>query len=298
MGRSSSRSRRENKGVYNETISVPKNRTHLTIEGATGTSGDVVITAGHAHGMINPATGAVYGTQGSATATFRPADLTVSGIKFVNSFNPADHPEIDQYSTQAVALAAMGDRQSYTNCQFIGIQDTVLAKSSAPTEQTRQYFSYNYISGSVDFIFGDATAVFDRNYIYEIDRGPTLGGNVLAPNTDSSKKYGLLINNATLDSSAAANTFTLGRTWHNTPTAVGQTLVRNSILPAGIKVAEPWTAIDPVNFPWQMGRFTEYKNSGPGSGVNSNRPQMSDAQVAEYTTAKALAGTDGWDPTW
>jgi pectin methylesterase-like acyl-CoA thioesterase len=186
----------------------------------------------------------------------------------------------------------------YTNCQFIGIQDTVLAKSSAPTEQTRQYFSYDYITGSVDFVFGDATAVFDRDYLYEIDRGSVLGGNVVAPNTDSSKKYGLLIANSTLDSTAAANTFTLGRTWHNTSTAVGQTLVRNSLLPVGIKSAEPWTAIDPVNFPWTMGRFSEYHNGGAGSGVNSNRPQLSDSQAADYTTAAYLAGDDGWDPAW
>jgi hypothetical protein len=47
-----------------------------------------------------------------------------------------------------------------------------------------------------------------------------------------------------------------------------------------------------------MGRFSEYHNGGAGSGVNSNRPQLSDSQAADYTTAAYLAGDDGWDPAW
>ena len=32
--------------------------------------------------------------------------------------------------------------------------------------------------------------------------------------------------------------------------------------------------------------------------MNSNRPQMSDATAANYTVAKYLAGSDGWNPVF
>lgn len=32
--------------------------------------------------------------------------------------------------------------------------------------------------------------------------------------------------------------------------------------------------------------------------MNSNRPQLTDAQASDYTVEKYLAGTDGWNPVW
>jgi pectin methylesterase-like acyl-CoA thioesterase len=292
------------KGIYHEAITVPANRRGLTIKGATGNASDVVIYNDRAHGMAKPG-GGVYGTQGSATATFRASDMTVTGVKIMNTFNPSQHPEIGPYDTQAVALAAIGDRQVYSNSQFISTQDTVLVKATAPTAQTRQYFRDVYIKGTVDYLFGDATAVFDHSYLEQTDRGRGLGGNIVAPNTDSSKKYGILITNSTIASKSAADTFTLGRPWHNTPTAIGQTLIRDSVLPIGIKKAAPWTDMMP-DFSWRSARFFEYNNTGPGtfpdrclSGCGpSSRPELSAAQAGDYTAAKYLAGTDGWNPTW
>ncbi|WP_430379240.1 pectinesterase family protein [Streptomyces sp. B1-3] len=38
----------------------------------------------------------------------------------------------------------------------------MLAKSPVATDQTRQYFRNVFIQGSIDFTFGNATAVFDQ----------------------------------------------------------------------------------------------------------------------------------------
>jgi hypothetical protein len=38
---------------------------------------------------------------------------------------------------------------------------------------------------------------------------------------------------------------------------------------------------------WTDGRFFEYQNTGPGAGVNANRPQLSDGQATEYTPQEA-----------
>ena len=39
-----------------------------------------------------------------------------------------------------------------------------------------------------------------------------------------------------------------------------------------------------------------YRNTGTGAGVNSNRPQVTDAQAPTYTPERYLAGSDGWNP--
>jgi hypothetical protein len=43
-------------------------------------------------------------------------------------------------------------------------------------------------------------------------------------------------------------------------------------------------------------RFYEYKNTGAGATINSNRRQMSDSMAANYTPQKYLAGSDVWNP--
>jgi pectin methylesterase-like acyl-CoA thioesterase/polygalacturonase len=282
------------KGTYHETVTVPVTRKHLTIEGATGNPEDVVITYGNAAGTKKP-DGTTYGTLGSATASFLAADLTVLNVTIANSFDPAAQPTVT--GTQAVALAAEGDRQVYRNDRFLGRQDTLLAWSPAATAQTRQYFYSDFIAGTVDFIFGNATAVFNHVNIQASDRGAKAGGLngfLTAANTESSKKYGFLITGSTVFSSAAADTYYLGRPWHPTSTAVAQVVIRDTVLPAAVKKAAPWT--DMSGFSWKSARFASYHNSGPGSGAAADSPQLSDAAAADYTAQKYLAGTDGWNP--
>ncbi len=69
---------------------------------------------------------------------------------------------------------------------------------------------------------------------------------------------------------------------------------RESSLSATITTAQPWTNMGTAT--WQNARFYEYKNTGSGATKNSNRTQLTDAQAANYTPQKYLAGTDGWNP--
>ncbi|MDX3629139.1 pectinesterase family protein [Streptomyces europaeiscabiei] len=280
-------------GVYHEVISVPKGKSWLTIESVSGKRGDVIIHNSRCNGMINPSTGAKYGTQGSAVATFRPPNLTVRNLTISNTFNRAAHPEISPYETQAVAVAAMGDRQVFRNVSIMSHQDTLLVKGETPTTQARQYFVGCFIRGDVDFIFGNATAVIDRSSIQAL---PWPGGTVLAPNTDYRKKYGILIIRSRITTAGVPNdTMHLGRPWKNAPEVSPQAVVRQTEIAAGIKDAQPWTNMVP-DYPWQSARFKEYWNWGDGTGFGPNSPQMSDSEAASYTAEKYLAGTDGWDP--
>ncbi|MFC7261745.1 pectinesterase family protein [Streptomyces lutosisoli] len=281
-------------GTYTEIVNVPVSKTGLTIKGATGNAEDVVITYDRAAGYTD-ASGNKYGTLGSSVATFSASNLTVTGITVRNTFDKAAHPEITD--TQAVAVTAQGDRQTFTNDRFISRQDTVLNWSPSSTGQYRQYFYSSFISGDVDFVFGNATAVYDRVNIQLRDSGAAAGGLngfLSAPNTSSAKTYGILVTGSSVSSSAAANTYYLGRPWHPTSDAVGQLVIRQTSLPAAVKVAGPWT--DMSGYSWKNARFFEYKNTGAGATVNSNRPQLTDSQASNYTAQKYLAGTDGWNP--
>jgi len=144
----------------------------------------------------------------------------------------------------------------------------------------------SYVEGTVDFIFGGGTAVFNASTIYEKRAS---GGPITAAKTDAGNAYGFLFYKSTINGAAAGKT-QLGRPWG----ADAQVLYRESSLSATIATAQPW--IDMSSNSWKKARFTEYRNTGSGATTNGNRPQLPDSQAANYTPQKYLAGSDGWNP--
>ncbi|MDS0139512.1 MULTISPECIES: pectinesterase family protein [unclassified Amycolatopsis] len=280
-------------GTYREVISVPSGKTGITMRGTTGKAADVVIDYDNASGTKKP-DGSTYGTSGSATATIAANGFTATALTFRNSFDRGAHPEIKD--TQAVAVKTTGDRMVFDNVTFLGHQDTLYADTAAVGTIGRQYYRSCAISGDVDFLFGRATAVFDRVTITALDRGSSSNNGFLtAASTRRSNPYGFLITGSKVLSSAADASFYLGRPWHpgGDVDAIAQVLIRETSLPAAIKQA-PWT--DMSGFSWKDARFTEYRNTGPGAGTGTDRPQLPAAQAGNYTPQKYLAGGDGWNP--
>ena len=168
--------------------------------------------------------------------------------------------------------------------------------SRAAGVRARSYLRRCHVEGDVDFVFGRGTAVFDRCRIFSSTRAPdTDNGYVTAASTDVDNPYGLLFTGCSFTSDAPPGTVYLGRPWHpsNDPNAVGQTVVRNSWLGPHIAAA-PWT--DFGTWSWRDARYAEYRNCGPGAAVQADRPQLGDAEAADFTVAAYLAGPDGWAP--
>ena len=279
-------------GTYHEVITVPASKTGITLRGTTGKAADVVIDYDNASGTKKP-DGSTYGTTGSATATIAANGFTATALTFRNSFDRTAHPEIT--ATQAVAMKATGDRMVFDNVTFLGHQDTLYADTAAVGTVGRQYYRDCSISGDVDFLFGRATAVFDRATITALDRGSNPNGYLTAASTRRTNAYGFLIVGSKVVSAAANASFYLGRPWHPSGDvdAIAQVVVRETVLPAAIK-ATPWT--DMSGFSWQDARFFEYRNTGPGAGTGADRPQLTAAQAATFTAQRYLAGGDGWNP--
>jgi pectin methylesterase-like acyl-CoA thioesterase len=267
------------KGTYTGRVVVPSNKSNLVFTGATGVATDVVITASRPQSTD--------GAEGSATVYLMSKNIDMRNLTIRN-----DYDEAANGASQALALYAAGDRQTFHNIRVIGDQDTLLTWGT----NVRQYFYGSYIEGDVDFIYGNGTAVFDNCEIFSSTRNSSNNGYVTASATPGAKTYGILIVNSRLTSDGAAGTVYLGRPWHpgGDTTANPQVLIRNSVLGAHIRTSQPWT--DMSGFSWQDARLFEYKNTGAGATVNSNRPQMSDATAANYTAQKYLAGSDGWNP--
>lgn len=268
-------------GTYHGQVQIPASKSGITLQGATGTSADVIITGGTPQSTAGPA--------GSATVYNLARNSTIKGLTMQNTYGAG---------SQALAVYAAGDRQVYRNVQMKGYQDTFLSWGGTGASQVRQYVYKSYISGAVDFIYGNGAVVIDSSTIESLNIGSSANnGYVTAAATDDSNTYGFLITRSVLKSSAPAQTVALGRCWHagNASDAIGQVLVRDSTIGSHIRQSGAWQ--DMSGWSWKTCRFNEYNNTGAGrTNGTTDRPQMSAATAAGYTAAKYLAGSDGWNP--
>ncbi|MEU1126140.1 pectinesterase family protein [Streptomyces sp. NPDC005899] len=284
-------------GVYRGTVTVPAARTGLTLIGASGDPRDTVIVHGNAAGTPKPDGSGTYGTSGSATTTVQAADFTARDLTFANDWLRADHPGYT--GTQAVAIKVMGDRSAFHRCRFLGHQDTLYADSPSLTAFARQYYRDCYLEGDVDFVFGRATAVYDRCHFRTLTRTDLASapyGFVFAPSTARANPHGFLVVRSRVTSTAPDAYYKLARPWvpSSDLTAHPMLTVRDSHLGAGIDAAAPYGTMS-AGFPWQEQRFAEYRNTGPGARVTvpGDRPRLSRSQARSHTPAQWLGD---WRP--
>jgi pectinesterase len=106
---------------------------------------------------------------------------------------------------QAVALHVEGDRVFFEKCEIRGNQDTMyLARENA-----RHYFKNCLISGTTDFIFGEATAFFDQCEIRS-----KKSSYITAASTSKGVQHGFVFINCKLTSvDVTPKSVYLGRPW-------------------------------------------------------------------------------------
>ncbi|HEX8490051.1 MAG TPA: pectinesterase family protein, partial [Chthoniobacterales bacterium] len=111
-------------------------------------------------------------------------------------------------SAKGVALGCYADRTIFDGVRVLGHQDALLVDGRA-----RHYFRESFIAGDTDFIFGDATAVFERCTIQS--RGH---GYITAADTARDIANGLIFLDCTLaNGTAPSQSVVLGRPWFWAP---------------------------------------------------------------------------------
>ena len=223
----------------------------------------------------------VKGVDGKPIGTFRTPsvqidadDFTAENITFENSAGPVG---------QALAVRVDGDRVVFRNCRFLGWQDTILLNRG------RHYFENCYIAGHVDFIFGAATAFFERCHLHALK-----DGYLTAASTPDNQPYGFVFSNCKITAETPNVKTYLGRPWRAySAVTFLNTEMTESVRPEGW---HNW------NFPdrEKTVRYAEFGSTGPGSRTAARVPwsrRLTKGEAKAITPKKVLAGTDGWNPT-
>ncbi|SIT94446.1 pectinesterase family protein [Pontibacter indicus] len=257
-------------GVYKEKLVLPTSKTMVKL---VGENVQHTILTYDDYASKKNRFGEEMGTTGSTSFFVFGDDFSAENITFENSAGPVG---------QAVAVRIDGDRVMFTNCRFLGNQDTLYPHG----EKSRQYYKNCYIEGTTDFIFGWSTAVFENCEIFS-KKG---GSYVTAASTLEGAPYGFVFLNCRLTGDAPKDSYYLGRPWR--PHA--KTVFINSYLGPHIK-PEGWHNWNKPEAE-QTTFYAEYKSKGPGAKAGKRvkwSHQLSKKQLADYTLEKIF---DGWIP--
>lgn len=257
------------KGVYKEKLVIPASKINVSLIGADG-----AVISGDDYANKPNRFGEKMGTSGSSTCYIYASDFTCENITFENTAGRVG---------QAVACFVGGDRVFFRRCRFLGNQDTLCNFG----KHSRQYFEDCYIEGTVDFIFGSSTAVFNRCVIHSLGRG-----YLTAPSTPQDVPYGYVFVDCRLTAADGVEKVYLGRPWRPYGKSVFIRCEMGShILPVGW---HNWKKPESEKTCF----FAEYKSSGPGAASKKERVAFSHQlkNLKDYSIEKILAGTDGWSP--
>jgi len=265
-------------GIYHERMIVTQNHTNITLVGMGNSPSDVVIT----NGLNAKQAGGTFFTE---TAEINGDGFEADNITFENSAGNTG---------QAVAAAVRADRVIFKHCRFVGHQDTLFA------DYGRQYYVDSYIEGGVDFIFGNAAAVFDHDEIHA--NGPGFLTAQSRTSADQTTGYVIVDSKVTssMEQDAAVNpdaprrdTISLGRPWR----PYSRVVYIRTELPADV-IPEGWNSWGRMSSDLHA-YYAEYQDSGPGANPAARVPwshQLTAKEAALYMPKVFLAGKDGWDP--
>jgi pectin methylesterase-like acyl-CoA thioesterase len=235
------------------------------------------------------------GTGKSGTVTLSGDDFLAENLTIANDFEKR-HERTNQGS-QAVALHVTGDREIFRRVRFLGFQDTLYADSklchtpgvTGTCHAARQYYSDCYIEGHVDFIFGDAKAVFDK---CEIHTMPHVMDTITAQSrTRPEEDSGYVFRDCTVTAAEGSEDILLGRPWRAYSTVIFlNTDFKAPLDPAGWK--EWGTSLATSD-------YAEFNSHGMAGDVTKRiapSKQLTAADIAKYSTKAWLSGADNWDP--
>lgn len=256
------------RGTYREKLVVPASKAGVALIGEDG----AVLSYDDYADKPNRF-GEKTGTSGSAGCYIYADDFYAENLTFRNAAGPVG---------QAVACFVAADRVFFRHCRFLGFQDTLYTYAS----RSRQYYEDCYIEGTVDFIFGWSTAVFNRCRIHS--KG---NGYVTAPSTDEGKKYGYVFCDCVLTADEGVTKVYLSRPWRPHAKAVFiRCELGAHIVPEGW---DNWNKKEAEKTVF----YAEYDSRGAGANPRMRASYSRQLKHPKgYEPADVLKGEDGWNP--
>jgi pectinesterase len=252
-------------GTYREKIELPAPNTDVSFIGENVDSTIIVYDDYSGKGKHTTFT--------SYTAKISGNRFRAANISFVNSAGPVG---------QALALYVDADKAVFTNCKFLGNQDTIFSSG----ETSRQLFDHCFIEGTTDFIFGPGTAVFNACTIRSKSNS-----FITAASTPKGNKYGFVFLDCTITADSGVSKLSLGRPWRN----YSRTVFLRCNLPAAVTATgwDNWG--NPENE--KTAFYAEYKNSGPGAATAGRvkwSKQLTSKEASGYTLTQIFGPAETW----
>jgi pectinesterase len=257
-------------GTYRELIYIQREKRYISLVGEDAAT--TKITFDLFNDYVAP--------DGQALATFRTATVALDADDFTVENLTLENSAVRK--GQALAIRVDGDRVVFRRCIFRGWQDTILINRG------RHYFEDCTIEGATDFIFGGATAWFERCTLRVLG-----DGYITAASTPDFAAHGYVFSHCRIEGATPAVRTFLGRPWRDyAQTVFLHTEMGEVVKPAG------W---DDWKKPQAHAttRYAEFASTGPGATPEKRAPwskQLTAAQAASYTLTNVLGGEDRWDP--
>lgn len=262
------------KGIYREKLVIPSWKTNLSL---IGEDRDSVIVTGNDHtGKPVPGGRDMHGLDKYQTYTSHTVLVEAKGTLLENLTIENTAGRVGQ----AVALHVAGDAVTVRNCRILGNQDTLYAASS----NSRQFYTGCYIEGTTDFIFGEATCVFERCEIRSLS-----DSYITAAATRKDQSQGFVFLDCLLTAAAEVKRVYLGRPWRpHARTVFIRTEMDDHILPEGW---HHWPG--DVMFPdkEKTAFYAEYGSHGRGGDMSKRvswSKKLTMADLQDYTAENVL----------
>lgn len=257
------------KGIYKEKLRLPESKMNVHMIGEELNS--TVLTFDD-YAQRKDSTGKEIGTSGSSSFFIFGNNFTAEYLTFENAAGPVG---------QAVAVRITADKVRFFHCRFLGFQDTLYTHGN----ESRQYYFDCYIEGTVDFIFGSSTALFDSCVIYG-----KKGGYFTAASTAQQKAFGYVFRNCRFTGDAADGSFYLGRPWR----PYAKVLIVNSYLSAIVNKTgwDNWG--NPANE--STTTYAEFGNTGEGAATTARVSWAKTITANEAKNLNTITILSGWDP--
>jgi pectinesterase len=255
-------------GTYPEKLVIPSAKKNIAIIGS-GKENTIITNADYS-GKPYPgkdwAGNTKYSTYTSFTVLINGNDCVLENLTIVNTSGRVG---------QAVALHVEADRFAARNCAFLGNQDTLYTSKDG-----RNYFESCFITGTTDFIFGEATVVFNHCTIESLS-----DSYITAASTTKEQEFGYVFFDCELRAGPEAKKVFLGRPWR----PYAKTVFIRTVMGAHI-TAEGWNAWpgDPLFAGKEKtAYYAEFENSGAGSSTTGRvawSKRLSKKEAKKYTT--------------